>query len=666
MKKILVFIFLTIIFIIKTVSAQTVWLDKLDLSNMTCGRNYYPLADKAADGGSLTLNGKRFTRGIGTDPTSKYLINLNGHGKHFIAYVGLDGNAAKGGAINFFVIGDKKILWDSGKLMKGTKTKEINVELKGIQQLGLLVTGNGYKSCLADWCDAKIELSENVPDSVLVPPRDYYILTPKAPSSPRINSAKIYGTRPGNPIFYTIGASGLRPMNFSVEPLPKGLSIDSATGQITGVIKKAGNYKVTLIAQNKLGVAKQILKIKVGKTIALTPPMGWNSWNAFGKSVNQKDIYNAANAMVKYGLIDYGWKYVIVDGGWTVNPDAGDSPSGGLPYDSLGRILPNRKFPDMMKLSEYIHSEGLDFGLHTSPGPGTCANWAALYGHERQSAEEFAEWGVDYIKYDWCSYSRIAKNNSLPQLQKPFLKMRRILNNIHRNIVFSINPGPAGRKADPWKWGTKVGANMWRTTGDINDSWQNVSKIGFSQIHGKYAEPGHWNNPDMLEVGYIGLNAKQHPSKLTPNQQYTHISLWCMLSAPLMLGCDLTKLSSFTKNLITNNEVLAVDQDPLGYQARRIYDKDGKQIWVKEISDGSKVVGLFWVGKKPHRPSDYFRWKDEKKLVRITLRESEIGMNGKFKVRDLWRQKDLGVYKNKFTAEVPYNGVVLIKVVKED
>lgn len=661
MNKTVLFIVLTITIVLNSATAQTVWLDELDLSNMTCGWNYYPQKNESVLGSPLKVGGKQYSRGVGTAPLSAYLININGKGMRFIAYVGLDDCARIRSSADFYVLGDKKILWQSGVMNKGGKAKEINIDVKGIKQIGLLITGDGRKNC-TDWCDARIKLSENVSDSVLVPKRDYYILTPKAPDSPRINSAKIYGTRPGNPFFYIIGASGFRPMKFSVTNLPAGLRLNSSTGQITGVIKKAGRYEVTLVAKNKLGEDKQKLIISVGKTIALTPPMGWNSWNAFGKSVNEKDIYNATNAIISDGLINYGWKYVIVDGGWTVNPDGGNSPSGGQPYDSLGRILPNRKFPDMKKLSEYVHSKGLDFGLHTSPGPGTCANWAALYGHERQSAEEFAEWGVDYIKYDWCSYARIAKNNSLPELEKPFLKMKRILNTIHRNIVFSINPGPAGRKADPWKWGKQVGANMWRTTGDINDSWYNVSKIGFSQIHGKYAGPGHWNDPDMLEVGYIGLDAKQHPSKLTPDEQYAHFSLWCLLSAPLMLGCDLTKLDDFTKNLITNNEVLAVDQDPLGYQARRIYYENGKQIWAKNMNDGSKVVGLFWVGDKPQNPANYFRWKGEEKEIKITLKAAKLGIKGKFKVRDLWRQKDLGTYKNKFTAEVPYHGVVLVRI----
>jgi len=661
MNKTICRIFLILILAITGANAQTVWLDNLNLSNMSCGGNYYPQIDKSVKGNVLTIGGKSFNRGIGTNPISTFMINLNGQGKKFIAFVGLDDSIGTEGNAKFFVLGDKKILWQSGLMKRSDAAKEINIDLKGIKQLGLLVTEGGKYNC-ADWCDARIEMTKVLPLSEMTPARNYYILSPKASDHPEINSPKIFGTRPGNPIFYTIAASGKRPMKFAAVNLPPSLYLDTNTGEITGSINKNGKYAVTLIADNELGKAEQKLTISVDKDIALTPPMGWNSWNAFGKSVNEKDIYNAANEMFKSGLVNYGWKYVIIDGGWTVNPNGGNSPSGGSPYDSQGAILPNRKFPDIMKLSNYIHKQGLLFGLHTSPGPGTCANWAALYDHERPSAEEFARWGVDYIKYDWCSYTEIAKNNTLPELQKPWLKMRKILDGVSRDILFSINPGPAGRQAEPWKWGRDVGANMWRTTGDINDSWESVSNIGFSQIHGNYAGPGHWNDPDMLEVGYIGLDTEQHPSKLTPDEQYTHISLWCLLSAPLMLGCDLTKLDDFTQNLITNNEVLAVDQDPLGNEAERIYNNDGRQIWAKNMSDGSKVVGLFWPGIHPKNPSDFFRWETENYKTKIILNASELGIKGKFKVRDLWRKKDLGVFQNKFTAEVPYHGVVLIKI----
>jgi hypothetical protein len=214
-----------------------------------------------------------------------------------------------------------------------------------------------------------------------------------------------------------------------------------------------------------------------------------------------------------------------------------------------------------------------------------------------------------------------------------------------------------------WEWGSEVGGNCWRTTGDIADSWSSMSQNGFSQAgHERYASPGHWNDPDMLVVGLVGWGPSLHKSKLTPDEQYTHISLWCLLSSPLLIGCDLSRLDDFTLNLLSNDEVLAVDQDPLGKQASRILDSDGKQIWVKNLEDGSKVVGLFSVGDKKKSPAEYFSNKISDSKEQIVLKASDIGITGKFKVRDIWRQKNLGIYSKEFSVKVPHHGVMLIKI----
>lgn len=660
----LLFAFVTLAF--GTAIGQTVWLDRLDLSRMSCGWEYYPCADKTVEGTPLSLGGKIYPRGVGTSPISAILINLNGEGRSFRAVVGLDEECNAKSEASFFVLGDRKILWQSGLMRRGNRPEDVNVSLNGIEQLGLLVTGDIGKGNLADWCDARIRLVRNVPDSVLVPRRNYYILTPKAPAYPRINTPGVFGVRPGDPFLFTIGASGARPMRFQSRNLPVGLILNPETGQITGVIRKPGVYGATLIAENKFGKAEQEFHIKAGKTICLTPPMGWNSWNAWGLSVSARKIRAAANAMVNEGLINYGWSYVVIDGGWTVKPHSTNPLFGGRPYNSDGMINPNRKFMHMKALSNFIYANGLKLGLHTSPGPFTCSGLTASYGHERENAERFKEWGVDFIKYDWCTYTRELKDSSLESLEKPFLLMHRILGGIRRDIVFSINPGPIGRKMKPWTWGREVGANMCRTTGDINDTWRSMSRIGFSQHYAKYAGPGYWNDPDMLVIGRLGWGMKLYPSKLTPDEQYSQVSLWCLLSAPLMLGCDLSHMDPFTLNLITNNEVLAIDQDPLGKEARCIYRKDGKQIWAKGLQNGAEAVGFFYAGKKRKEPEDFFRWRGEKRVMKISLLGSMIGIKGKLDVRDVWRQKNLGSFQDKFTAEVPYHGVELIKVTPAD
>ncbi len=651
-----------VVFSCNAAFGETVWLDRLDLSNMSCGWEYYPCAGKTVEGTPLSLGGKVYSRGVGTSPTSAILMNVDRCGSRFTATVGVDDRSLAKSEARFFVLGDGRIIWQSGAMKKGDAPKNVDVSLRGIKQVGLLVTGHIGKGNLADWCDAKVKMSTPLPDSVIVPGRDYYIFTPKAPNYPMINSAKVFGVRPGDLFLFTIGASGARPMRFQARHLPDGLTLNPKTGRITGVLRKSGDYRVTLIAENKFGKAEQKFRIEAGDKICLTPPMGWNSWNAWGLSVDSRKIRAAADAIVKEGLIDYGWSYIVIDGGWTVKPNSKNPLLGGRPYNSEGMINPNRKFRHMMRLSSFIHANGLKLGLHTSPGPFTCSGLTASYGHERENAERFEKWGVDFIKYDWCTYTRELKDSSLESLEKPFLLMHRILGRIRRDIVLSINPGPIGRKRKPWTWGREVGANMCRTTGDINDTWRSVSRIGFSQHYANYAGPGYWNDPDMLVIGRLGWGMKLHPSKLTPDEQYSQMSLWCLLSAPLMLGCDLTHLDPFTLNLISNNEVIAIDQDALGKEARCVYDKDGKQIWAKGLQDGAEAVGLFYVGKRPKKPSDFFRWEGEKQEISIRFRGSMSGIRGKFKVRDVWRQKNLGTFNHGFIADVPYHGVELIEV----
>jgi len=476
-----------------------------------------------------------------------------------------------------------------------------------------------------------------------------FILTPQAPKTPRINGPRVFGVRPGSPFLYTIPASGQRPMTFDVQNLPGGLVLDNKTGQITGVLHKKGDYTVTLYAKNALGKAGRKFKIIAGDLIALTPPMGWNSWNVWGISVDDKKTRAAADELVSSGLINYGWNYVVVDGGWTVVPGSNDPLLNGDAYDAQGKINANHKFPDMNRLTKYIHDKGLKFGLHTSPGPITCSplGFTSLYGHEREGAQRFFDWGVDYIKYDWCSYTHIAKDNSLAELKKPFVLMRKILDSIKRDIVFSINPGLQGRKNQPWTWGKEVGANMWRTTGDITDTWVSMSRIGFSQQYANYAQPGHWNDPDMLLVGYLGWGPEVRYTRLTADEQYTHMSLWSLLSAPLFIGCDLNRLDAFTYSLITNTEVLDVDQDPLGKQASLVSTDGDLLVYSKPLEDGAIAVGLFNKGLKK---------------AKVTARWSDLKISEKQVVHDLWRQKDLGSFADAFSADVAPHGVVLVKI----
>ncbi len=668
MKKTIFPVLLSLILYFPFIYSQTIWLDKLNLSSMTCGWST-PQVDKSVDGNELIIAGQKFENGIGTHSISAFLLNVNGKAKIFSASVGLDDEATKQGSVEFYILGDKKILWQSGVMRKGDAAKNIVVDINKVKKLGLLVTdaGDGLDYDHADWCNAKLEMSSNVNPKNLTAQitSKPYLLTPPPPLKPRINSAKVFGVRPGHPFLYTIAATGKRPMTFAAENLPEGLSLDLKTGIITGKVDKEGNYEVKLIAKNSLGKDESNFKISVGSTICLTPPMGWNSWNCWADAVDADKVKAAADAMIKTGLIDHGWTYINIDDCWAIKPGSKDSLTSGEPRDKDGMINANKKIPDMHALTNYVHDKGLKIGIYSSPGPLTCAGYTACYQHEQQDAERFAEWGFDYLKYDWCSYGEIAKDKTLETYEKPYKVMQTALDKIDRDIVYSLCQYGMG---DVWKWGADVGGNLWRTTGDINDSWSSMSGIGFNQAgHEKYSGPDHWNDPDMLVVGLVGWGPSLHPSRLTPDEQYTHISLWCLLDAPLLIGCDLSRVDKFTLSLLSNDEVLAVDQDPLGKQANRIYDEDGKQIWAKDMADGSKSVGLFYTGisKDVKDPADYFNWNKIPGKEKITLTTSELGISGKFKVKDLWRQKDLGTFENKFTAVVPYHGVVLIKVTPE-
>lgn len=477
-------------------------------------------------------------------------------------------------------------------------------------------------------------------EAALIQEESPYILTPPPPEEPRINGARVTGARPGRPFLFTIPATGQRPMTFDATNLPLGLQVDKNTGIITGRVNEPGEYKVTLIAKNKKGEAAAPLKIIIGSQVALTPPMGWNSWNCWGLTVDENKILASARVFKEKGLLDHGWTYINIDDGWEIK---GDSP---LPKrDTQGNILTNEKFKDMKALGDSLHGLGLKFGIYSSPGPLTCGGYTASYKHESNDANSYSQWGIDYLKYDWCSYEQIAKDKSRPELMAPYILMRKALDQLDRDIVYSLCQYGLG---NVWEWGAEVGGNLWRTTGDITDTWESMRDIGFKQIeNAKYAGPGHWNDPDMLVIGWVGWGPNLHPSKLTPDEQYTHISLWSLLSAPLLIGCDLERLDEFSMNLLTNDEVLALDQDPLGKQATPVIKKGNIQVWVKELADGTKAAGIFNLGKESEN---------------FTLEFSDLGLKGKVEMRDPWRQKNLGLKEDRLDTIVPSHGVVLLKL----
>ena len=498
-----------------------------------------------------------------------------------------------------------------------------------------------------------------------------YILTPPAPDTPRINGPKVYGARPGADFLFRIPATGVRPMTFEAKGLPKGLKLDRSTGIITGKARKKGTYEVALKAANAFGTAERTLRIVIGDKIALTPPMGWSSWNCWGSGITQEHCMETARAFLQHDLVNYGWTYVNIDDGW-------QSGRRGGKYNA---IVPNETFPDMKGLADFLHANGMKLGIYSAPWVGTYCNhigsscddpegkywWVEKgfvdqygqmdktkvkrdsvwyfgeYSFAGQDARQWAEWGVDYLKYDWNAVDAWWLRD-----------MREALLATGRDIIYSISNHIHVTMGET----LKDNAECWRTGGDIRDSWAKLHGNGFSGRNAwwaGYAGPGNWPDADMLVIGRVGWGKEGrrdhelHWTHLTPDEQYTHITLWAMLASPLMIGCDMTRLDDFTLNLLRNSEVIDVNQDPLGVQAVKYVGDETYATYVKPLEDGSLAVAMFNLSDQPKK---------------IGFRPHNLDLIGTQTVRDLWRQRDLGQVEQtkRWETEVAPHGVVFVKV----
>ena len=352
--------------------------------------------------------------------------------------------------------------------------------------------------------------------------------------------------------------------------------------------------------------------------LARTPPMGWNSWNKFAGRVDDAAVRGIADAMASNGMKEAGYLYVNIDDSW----------EGGR--DAAGNIVPNRKFPGMKALADYVHGKGLKLGIYSSPGPETCAGYEGAYGHEAQDARTWAAWGIDYLKYDWCSARNLYTDE---EMEAVYQKMGDALRAAGRPIVFSLCQ--YGR-ADVWKWGPEVGGNLWRTTGDIRDTWVSMINIGFKQDDlAGWAKPGHFNDPDMLEIGNGGMNDDEYR---------THMSLWSILAAPLLAGNDLRDVPGNIMAILTNRDVIAIDQDKGGKQGRRMWQAGEQEIWVRDLDGGDRAVAVFNRGGKP---------------AAVTVRWADLKMQPPAHVKDLWAHRD---ENSSGAVTVPAHGVVLWRI----
>ena len=401
--------------------------------------------------------------------------------------------------------------------------------------------------------------------------------------------------------------------------------VGSILGQLGATMTSSRSISLATLLIGALAVTHCRPAVQDGR--ALTPPMGFNTWNRFGCDVSESLIRETADAMVESGMRDAGYRYVVIDDCWQVSRDA------------EGRIVPDpERFPSgMASLAGYVHDKGLAFGLYTDIGPRTCAGRPGSYGHFEQDARTYAEWGVDYVKVDWCHADSLIAPTEYRQF-------REALDASGRSIVLSICEW--GRN-DPWDWAAGVG-HLWRTTSDIGDSWESVRWISSANARlWEAAGPGHWNDADMLEVGNGGMTFDEYKA---------HFSLWAIMASPLMAGNDLRNMTDETKSILLNAEVIAVNQDSLGVQGRVIIDRGyGGQVWMKPLADGSRAVGMF--NYRTDTLELYVRWQD------IDL------PSGSATVRDLWQHRDLGVHDDpglhfdtRLRARVAPHGVVMLKV----
>lgn len=603
----------------------------------------------------LSVGGQEFEGGLGTHAAFRYIVQLNKGTQKFTSWVGVDDSADSDGkaSVQFRLVADGEEIFISPVMREGDSPLKIDVDLteKEILVLSVLPADDGISFDHANWCDAFFHVIGEKPVPGAPWRGEATILTPKPSAKPKINGAKVFGVRPDSPFLFTIAATGTRPMSFFAEQLPAGLQLDTLTGQIQGKISAPGSYQCSLIASNALEVVKRPFRIECGDRIALTPHMGWNSWYVWENNVTDKIIRDAADAMVSSGMIQHGYQYINIDDCWAIKPGSSDPTLMGTERDDQGRILSNNRFPDMKALTDYIHSKGLKAGIYTSPGRLTCASFVGSYEHELDDVQRFVEWGFDFLKYDWCSYGKeIPSSPTLEDMQKPYWLISKCLNIQPRDIV--LNLCQYGM-SNVWEWGGLFGQS-WRTAGDLGLSFEKIAHQIYTDgfgLEGKqsYHKPGQYNDPDYILIGILSnWKGQRIPTPLTPDEQYTHVTLWSLLAVPLIFSGDITQMDEFTLSLLTNDELIEVNQDPLCIQAHCIKKEGDVQVWMKALEDGSRAVGIFNMDDVFHKEA--------------TILWSELGIEGEHRVRDIWRQEDIGMLKDSFKTRINPHGCIALRI----
>lgn len=495
------------------------------------------------------------------------------------------------------------------------------------------------------------------------------ILTPNPSKSPRINGPDLYGARPGKKIIFRIPCQGKRPIQFAVKNLPPELFLDKANGIISGVVPgKEGQYQMTFIAKNDYGKDSHQFKLVIGEKLALTPPTGWNSWGGHMLLVTDAVIRKAADVFVEKGLADVGFQYISIDDCWMKMSEAGydlrsdrqkEQHEGfhfegivGDTRDSSANVIPNKNFPDMKSMTDYVHSFGLKAGIYSSPGPYTCQNFVGSLGYEKQDADQYAKWGFDLLKYDLCSGRgclSCLKDQGAPYPQSDFWRpMATYINQQDRDILFNLCQ--YGIDA-PWTWAPSLGISTWRIGGDLNHHVDTYFKYALriaTELR-DYSKPGQWNDPDFMYINKLrDFNKMMKPSQdipLNTNQRYQYVTLWSIVCAPFFFSCDINEMDEFTIKLLSNPDVMNINQDELGHVAEVLKNENDEVVMWKKMADGSKALAIFNTNMK------------NEKVISVEL--SSLGFDNPVDVFDVWREKEAGTVKSSFSAKLSPNGVGL-------
>lgn len=666
-------------------------LASLDLSAVEQGWGK-PQIDKSVDMHPLTLAGRHFEHGLGTHSPGDMLIELRGGASRFTAWVGIDDETNKRGSAEFQIVGDGKLLWSSGVMHGGQEPKHVDIDVTGVRQLALLVgdASDGYEFDHADLADAEFTFTGAAPQTVKLMPSNPTVAPTASPARPQLTTPGILGLRPHTPVLFTISAVGQPPLRYGAKGLPSGLKLDVQTGQVRGTVAQAGTHTLTLIAKNAMGTDTRKVQLVVGETLCLTPPLGWNSYDCFGDNVVESEIL--ANASyVRDNLLPHGWEFVVVDYRW-YDPDAAKKPNDPnshkdamLTMDAYGRLepAPNR-FPSAANgkgfkpLADTVHGMGLKFGSHIMRGiprlavkqnlpiqgsafhaadaaktASICPWCPDMYGvdtsHPAGQAwydsilRQYANWGVDYIKVD---------DMSAPYSAGEIEAVRKAIGKCGRAIAFSLSPGDTPVEQAKH---VQANANLWRISGDFWDEWGAVSHqfdlVARWQGNGG---PGRWPDADMIPLGHLSVGNRSvgpdRTTRLTRDEQLTMMSLWALAPSPLMLGMNLPDNDAWTLSLLTNDEVLAINQDAGGRQAVRLKQPAGTagtEIWTRELADGSRAIGIF---------------NRLRVAMPVPVRWSDIGLTKMKTVRDVWQRKDLPVQAEGIETMVGPHGAVLLRV----